>query len=437
MTFIEHIWSHDPPYDLKGEFWNIRSRTRSCRSSASATCRSRTSSGGPPISISLASPSSPSAAHRRASGLGHHLGQHHPDLFGGDPLAGLQQGLRRAGHRRPRRQLAGRAQRDGGAIRPGGARPRVRREGSNRYFFTYIRDVLNRVGILLILKPRPDMSDEEATPEAILKECVIYGSPKTVLDKLVAFREHVGPFGTLLMTGLDWGGPNEAWERESMRLLAHEVMPKFRQHVTRARPRVTIRAVTRASQAMRMTTMKAVRLFEFGGPEKLVYGDHPMPQVGPGDVLVKVLGHLGVALGRQVPHRRGARVLRQGHRPSRRHPRPHARFPMPMQLGRDAAGEVAAVGERVTTLEAGRPRARPDQSGKPALARQHSRPRQSVRRRRPARPHHVRRLRAVRRAAGELLDQDRRPRSISTRAPPRCGRARPPTASSPTGSTCG
>ena len=58
-----------------------------------------------------------------------------------------------------------------------------------------------------------------------------YGSPKTVLDKLVAFRERVGPFGTLLMTGLDWAGPNAAWERESMRLLAQEVMPKFRQHV--------------------------------------------------------------------------------------------------------------------------------------------------------------------------------------------------------------
>jgi hypothetical protein len=32
------------------------------------------------------------------------------------------------------------------------------------------------------------------------------------------------------MTGLDWGGPNQAWERESMRLLAEDVMPKFRQH---------------------------------------------------------------------------------------------------------------------------------------------------------------------------------------------------------------
>ena len=70
----------------------------------------------------------------------------------------------------------------------------------------------------------------ETTPEAILKECVIYGSPTTVLDKLIAFRERVGPFGALLMTGIDWEGPNKAWESEAMRLLAHEVMPKFRQH---------------------------------------------------------------------------------------------------------------------------------------------------------------------------------------------------------------
>jgi hypothetical protein len=32
------------------------------------------------------------------------------------------------------------------------------------------------------------------------------------------------------MTGLDWGGPNKNWERESMRALAQDVMPKFRQH---------------------------------------------------------------------------------------------------------------------------------------------------------------------------------------------------------------
>jgi alkanesulfonate monooxygenase SsuD/methylene tetrahydromethanopterin reductase-like flavin-dependent oxidoreductase (luciferase family) len=93
-----------------------------------------------------------------------------------------------------------------------------------------MREMLSRVGLLGSLKPRPEMTDEEATVDAITEGSVIYGSPQTFLDKLVALRDEAGPFGTLLMTGLDWSGPNRAWERESMRLLAQEVMPKFRQH---------------------------------------------------------------------------------------------------------------------------------------------------------------------------------------------------------------
>jgi alkanesulfonate monooxygenase SsuD/methylene tetrahydromethanopterin reductase-like flavin-dependent oxidoreductase (luciferase family) len=103
-------------------------------------------------------------------------------------------------------------------------------DGSNRYFYTYMREVLSRVGILSVMKPDPDMPDDKATVEVITEGCMLYGSPKTFIDKLIAFREEVGPFGTLLMTGLDWSGVNRDWERNSMRLLAQEVMPKVRQH---------------------------------------------------------------------------------------------------------------------------------------------------------------------------------------------------------------
>ena len=98
--------------------------------------------------------------------------------------------------------------------------------------------------------------------------------------------------------------------------------------------------------------MKAVRLFEFGGPEKLVYDDYPLPDVGPTDVLVKVLatsvsrwdikyrtGEVHEFYGKATGHHGGI----PGRRP----------FPMPMQLGRDAAGEVVAVGTSVTTLVPG------------------------------------------------------------------------------------
>ena len=69
------------------------------------------------------------------------------------------------------------------------------------------------------------------TLESIIRDCVIAGSPRTVLDRLIAFRDRVGPFGHLLMAGLDWSGPNAAWESETMKRLAEEVMPRFRQHV--------------------------------------------------------------------------------------------------------------------------------------------------------------------------------------------------------------
>jgi len=98
--------------------------------------------------------------------------------------------------------------------------------------------------------------------------------------------------------------------------------------------------------------MKAVRLFEFGGPDKLVYGDYPMPEAGPGDVLVKVLatsvsrwdlkyrtGEVHEFYGKATGHHGGI----AGRKP----------FPMPMQLGRDAAGEVVSVGSAVCELKPG------------------------------------------------------------------------------------
>jgi NADPH:quinone reductase-like Zn-dependent oxidoreductase len=98
--------------------------------------------------------------------------------------------------------------------------------------------------------------------------------------------------------------------------------------------------------------VKAVRLFEFGGPDKLVYGEHPVPELGPGDVLVKVLA---TSVSRWDVKYRSGEVHAFYGKSTGHHGGIHGRraFPMPTQLGRDAAGEVAAVGEGVTTLAPG------------------------------------------------------------------------------------
>lgn len=98
--------------------------------------------------------------------------------------------------------------------------------------------------------------------------------------------------------------------------------------------------------------MKAVRLFEFGGPDKLVYGDYPMPEAGAGDVLVKVLA---TSVSRWDVKYRTGEVHEFYGKTTGHHGSIHGRraFPMPMQLGRDVAGEVVSVGESVRALKAG------------------------------------------------------------------------------------
>ena len=98
--------------------------------------------------------------------------------------------------------------------------------------------------------------------------------------------------------------------------------------------------------------MKAVRLFEFGGPDKLIYGDYPEPDVGLDDVLVKVIA---TSVSRWDIKYRTGEVHEFYGKTTGHHGGIHGRraFPMPMQLGRDVAGEVVAVGATVSSLKPG------------------------------------------------------------------------------------
>ena len=53
---------------------------------------------------------------------------------------------------------------------------------------------------------------------------VLAGTVNSVVDQILAFREHVGDFGNLLYAGHDWMDP--ALAKRSMELFANEVMPK-------------------------------------------------------------------------------------------------------------------------------------------------------------------------------------------------------------------
>jgi NADPH:quinone reductase-like Zn-dependent oxidoreductase len=92
----------------------------------------------------------------------------------------------------------------------------------------------------------------------------------------------------------------------------------------------------------KIEVMKAIRLHGFGGPEVLKYEDAPMPELNPGEVLIRV--H---AIGINPPDwylRDGMRMLPPEWRPQ---------VDMPVILGTDVSGVVAAIATDVQGFSVG------------------------------------------------------------------------------------
>ena len=232
IDMIQRIWAQGPPYELNGEFWHFGIKKAISEKLGIGIMPKPRHSGGPPICVALSSPGSPTARIAGARGWG-------------PVTSGLTSVDAAASHWR----LYGEGCREGGRV-PDGADWRVVKyvhvsgtdaearthvyseQSAYRYAFGYLYEVLKRAGRLVGLKSHPDQPDSEVTVESVIEARVIYGSPQTVAERLFAFRQQVGPFGHVLVTGMDWGGPNRAWEQESMRRLAEEVMPLLRRHTT-------------------------------------------------------------------------------------------------------------------------------------------------------------------------------------------------------------
>ena len=230
LAMMQSIWRQGPPYEFNGEFWKFAIAKNVNHELQMGILPKPRSPEGPPIHVSTSTPNSSTAllAGERGWGplssalltpaaLATHWTQYARGLAaGGRPVDGTN-------WRVVRTVLV--APSDAEAER------RLRHSASSvRFYFDYIRQVLLRAGKIAALKASPQMADSDVTAESVMMSRVIYGSPETVRDKLIALRDSVGPFGHLLVSGMDWSGPNEDWERESLTLLGTQVWPAVRRH---------------------------------------------------------------------------------------------------------------------------------------------------------------------------------------------------------------
>jgi alkanesulfonate monooxygenase SsuD/methylene tetrahydromethanopterin reductase-like flavin-dependent oxidoreductase (luciferase family) len=93
------------------------------------------------------------------------------------------------------------------------------------YFRQLIRKLVGLGGRSNLFKLDQHEPDASINADTMTPRLVIAGTVNSVVEQILAFREKVGPFGTLYYPCHDWLDP--ALGRRSMQLMAEQVMPKL------------------------------------------------------------------------------------------------------------------------------------------------------------------------------------------------------------------
>jgi alkanesulfonate monooxygenase SsuD/methylene tetrahydromethanopterin reductase-like flavin-dependent oxidoreductase (luciferase family) len=228
---VLQIWASDPPYDIKGEFWEITTaRTMDIEIGQGAILQPY-QKPHPPIVITAMSPYSSSVSRAGARGWSYISANFLQPNLVATHWSKFIEGCHEFGRTpdpsdwRVAKSIFV-ADDEATAIKHA-------KDPSGPYGF-YYRNIMRKLignGRPELFKHDPEMSDAAVTHEYVLDSLVIAGTVDSVVEQLLAFRETTGDFGTLVYAGHDWADPVLA--RRSMELMATRVMPAFNQALNR------------------------------------------------------------------------------------------------------------------------------------------------------------------------------------------------------------
>jgi alkanesulfonate monooxygenase SsuD/methylene tetrahydromethanopterin reductase-like flavin-dependent oxidoreductase (luciferase family) len=223
INHVLEIWRRDPPYDIKGKYWNINVERQFMPEIGQGYIAKPLQRPHPPIVVTAVAPFSKGVTEAAARGwepisanflMPEWVKSHWPRYV---------EGCQRAGRPAdPKNWSVAKSifvADDDKTAKAYATDP----NGPYRYYYSQLYTKLKR-GRLELFKTRRDQPDEEVTLDSICDRLIIYGSPEKVADEILKFRDEVGDFGTLLYAGKDWRDADLG--KRSMVLLAEKVMPK-------------------------------------------------------------------------------------------------------------------------------------------------------------------------------------------------------------------
>ncbi|WP_232076236.1 LLM class flavin-dependent oxidoreductase [Variovorax sp. PBL-H6] len=231
INTILRIWESDPPYNIAGKYWTVSTEKTMLTEIGQGFIPKPYQKPHPPIVGTAVAPFSNGVKEMAKRGwtpisanflLPKWVGSHWPKYVEGCSEAGLQPDTRdwRVAKSIFVADDAKTAERYGKGL-----------DGPYAFYFRQLmRKLITVGGRGNLFKADPDMPDSDVTLEGAIGNLVIAGTVDQVVDQLLAFRQQVGDFGTLLYACHDWLDP--ALGRRSMELMAREVMPRLNQRIS-------------------------------------------------------------------------------------------------------------------------------------------------------------------------------------------------------------
>jgi alkanesulfonate monooxygenase SsuD/methylene tetrahydromethanopterin reductase-like flavin-dependent oxidoreductase (luciferase family) len=223
INHVLAIWAGEPPYDLRGEFWNISTVKTQIPDIGQGVMLKPFQKPHPPIVVTAVEPFSRGVTAAAARGWdpisANFLLPQWVKSHWGRYAEGCAQGGRPAdpaNWRIAKTVFVGENAKKAKDYAFGPQSP-------YRFYYSQLLTKLKRAGRANLFKHVKDAPDDSVTLDGVLHDLVIAGTVSEVADRLLAFREQVGDFGTLLYCGIDWA--DAALARRSLELMAEKVMP--------------------------------------------------------------------------------------------------------------------------------------------------------------------------------------------------------------------